>query len=41
MYDFPETYRVNYGGNFVLADAPTAPPDKVAGDKALKKQLKA
>ncbi len=40
MYDFPEHYRVNYNHDFVLADAPTAPPAAVDSDKALKKQLK-
>ena len=41
MYDFPEKYRVDFNGGFDLATAPSSPPDDVAGDKALKKQLKA
>ena len=41
MYDFPEKYRVDFNGQFNLAEAPNGPPDDVASDKALKKQLKA
>ena len=41
MYDFPANHRVDYSGDFVLADAPTVPPADVNSDKVLKKQLKA
>lgn len=41
MYGFPANYRVNYDGDFVLADAPTVPPTGFDSDKSLKKQLKA
>lgn len=41
MYNFPANYRVDYDGNFVLADAPTVPPTGFDSDKSLKKQLKA